>query len=58
MVLIFKMSRLCIEPFTPDVIHGELRKRTRFVLSGADLLAAKYTTFSLISFPIRDSKGE
>ena len=39
MVLIFKTSRLCIEPFTPDVIHGELRKRTRFVLSGVDLLA-------------------
>ena len=39
MVLIFKTSRLCIEPLTPDVIHGELRKRTRFVLSGADLLA-------------------
>ena len=39
MVLIFKTSRLCIEPFTPDAIHAELRKRTRFVLSGADLLA-------------------
>ena len=38
MALTFKTSRLCIEPLTPDVIHGELRKRTRFVLSGADLL--------------------
>ena len=36
---IFKMSPLCIKPFIPDVIHGELRARTRFVLSGACLLA-------------------
>ena len=36
MTLIFKKSRLYFEPFIPN---GEPCKRTRFVLSGADLLA-------------------
>ena len=39
MALIFKKSRLYFEPFIPNVIHGEPRKRTRFVFNGADLLA-------------------
>ena len=47
---IFKMSRLCIKPFIPDVIHGELRARTRFVLSGACLLA--YVSCSGPSAPL------
>ena len=39
MAFIFKMSRLCIQPFIPDMIHGEVCARTRFVLGGAYLLA-------------------
>ena len=39
MAIISKMSRLCIQPFIPDVIHVEVRARTRFVLGGAYLLA-------------------
>ena len=58
MAFIFKMSRLCIEPFIPDVIHGEVRAQTRFVLSGAYLLAvAKNVCFHTcqISFGLENA---
>ena len=54
---IFKMYRLCIGPFVPGVIHGELRANV-FVLSGAWLLAfAKIVCFHTcrISFGLENA---
>jgi len=52
------MSLLCIRSFNSEVIHGELRERTRIVFSGACLSAiARNVHFqcSHISFGLEDS---